>query len=180
MEAHKQKLKALEKMGADYLNDADKKRRERIGLENERIAILTNPQTGAKVELQRVLAALDANAKELRDIDAAVTATSEEKKKETQNRITKLENDKAQQDAERENETIQENINRLWAADLKRRAEVRAISHKLAARFWEISPLMRYGKPFTRKMERLAENQAAAENIDNILRDIIAQEKEGK
>ncbi len=122
MEAHKQKLKALEKMGADYLNDADKKRRERIGLENERIAILTNPQTGAKVELQRVLAALDANAKELRDIDAAVTATSEEKK-ETQNRITKLENDKAQQDAERENETIQEKINALWAADLKRRAE---------------------------------------------------------
>jgi len=179
METLGQKLKRLESMARDYTADKERIQAERVVLEKQQAGILTNPQAGAKVELLRVLAALDVNAKELRDIAAALHGTVEEIK-ETQNRITRLENEKAQQDAERENETIQENINRLWAADLKRRAEVRAISHKLAARFWEISPLMRYGKPFTRKMERLAENQAAAENIDNILRDIIAQEKEGK
>jgi len=134
---------------------------------------------GAKIELQKLLAALDENTKELNNIAASLHAISEEMK-ETQNSITKLENEKAQQDAERENETIQEKINALWAADLERRAEVRAVAHKLAARFWEISPLLRYGKPFTRKMERLNENQAAAQNIDNILWDIIGKEKEGK
>ncbi len=151
MEAHKQKVKALEKMAADYLNDADKKKRERIALENARIAILTNPQTGAKVELQRVLAALDVNAKELRDIDAAVHATSEEMR-ETQNRITKLETDKAQKDAERENETIQEKINTLWANELKRRAEARAVAHKLTSRFWELARSCDTGNPSRGKL----------------------------
>jgi len=179
MEAHKQKLKALETMAADYTRDKERGQMNRAGLEKKRAEILANPQAGAKVELQRVLAALDVNAKDLNDIAATLHATSEEMK-ETQNRITKLENDKAQQDAERENETIQEKTNALWAADLKRRAEVRAVAHKLMSRFWEISPLMRYGRPFTKKMERLTENQAAAENIDNILWDIIGKTKEEK
>ncbi len=179
MEAHKNKLKALETMAADYTADREKKQAERAGLEKRRVGILANPQAGAKVELQRVLSALDGSTKDLNDIAATLHATSEEIR-ETQNRITKLENDKAQQDAERENETIQEKINALWAADLKRRAEVRTVAHKLTARFWEISPLLRYGKPFTRKMERLNENQAAAENIDNILWDIIGKTQEEK
>ena len=174
MEAHKQKLNALEKMAGDYTADKEKKHAERMSLEKRQGEILANPQAGAKVELHRVLAALADNAKELNDIAATLHATSEEIK-ETQNRITQLENDKAQQDAERENETIQEKINALWAADLNRRGEVRAVAHKLMSRFQEISPLLRYGKPFTRKMERLAENQAAAQNIDNILSDIIGK-----
>jgi len=179
MEAHKQKLKALEKMAADYTADRDKKHAERAGLEKRRVGILANPQEGAKVELQRVLSALDVNAKDLNDIAATLHATSEEMR-ETQNRISKLENDKAQKDAERENEVLQEKLNALWAADLKRRAEVRAVAHKFTSRFWEITPLLRYGKPFTRKMERLNENQAAAENIDNILWDIIGKTREEK
>ena len=179
MEAHKQKLNALEKMAADYTADKEKKHAERMSLEKKRAEILANPQAGATVELRRIVASLDLNTKDLNDIAATLHATSEEMR-ETQNRITKLENEKAQQDAERENQTIQENINRLWTEEIERRAEVRAISHKLAARFWEISPLLRYGKPFTRKIERLNENQVAAENIDNILWDIIGKEKEGK
>ncbi len=179
MEAQKHKLKTLEKMAADYTADREKKQAERAGLEKKRVGILANPQEGAKVELQRVLAALDGNAKDLNDIAATLHATSEEMR-ETQNRITRLETDKAQKDAERENETIQEKIDTLWTDDLKRRAEARAVAHKLMARFWEISPLLRYGKPFTRKMERLNENQAAAENIDNILWDIIGKTGEEK
>ncbi len=179
MEAHKQKLKALEKMAADYTADREKKQAERMSLEKKRAEILANPQAGAKIELQRVLAALDGNAKDLNDIAATLHATSEEMR-ETQNRISKLENDKAQQDAERENQTIQEKINALCAADLERRAEVRTVAHKLTSRFWEISPLLRYGKPFTRKIERLTENQVAAENIDNILWDIIGKTGEEK
>jgi len=179
MEAHKQKLKALEKMAADYTADKEGFHQQRVGLETKRAEILANPQAGAKVELQRVLAALDVNAKEINELAATLHATSEEMR-ETQKIISQLENDKAQKDAERENLTLQEKINALWAADLKRRAEVRAVAHKLMARFWEISPLMRYGKPFTRKMERLNENQAAAENIDNILWDIIGKTKEEK
>ncbi len=179
MEAHKQKLKALENMAAGYTADKEKKHDERAVLEKRRVGILANPQAGAKLDLQRVLSALDGNTKDLNDIAATLHATSEEMK-ETRNTISNLENEKAQQDAERENETIQEKINALWAADLKRRAEVRAVAHKLTARFWEISPLLRYGKPFTRKIERLAENQAAAQNIDNILWAIIGKEKEEK
>jgi hypothetical protein len=179
MEAHKQKLKALEKMAADYTADREKKQTEHAGLEKQRVGILANPQAGAKVELQRVLAALDVNAKEINELAATLHATSEEMR-ETQKIISQLENDKAQKDAERENLTLQEKINALWAADLKRRAEVRVVAHKLTSRFWEISPLLRYGKPFTRKIERLAENLAAAENIDNILWDIIGKETEEK
>jgi len=179
MEAHRNKLRQHQKMAADYTGDRDKTHAERMSLEKKRAEILANPQAGAKIELQRVLSALDGNAKDLNDIAATLDATSEEMK-ETRNIITKLENEKAQKDAERENEAIQEKINTLWAADLRRRAEVRAVAHKLAARFWEISPLLRYGKPFTRKMERLAENLAAAENIDNILWDIIGKRGEEK
>jgi len=179
VEAHKQKLNALEKMAADYTRDKERGQMQRAGLEKKRAEILSNPQAGAKVELQRVLAALDENTKELNNISTSLHAISEEMK-ETQNSIVKLENDKAQQDAERENETIQEKINALWAADLNRRGEVRAVAHKLMSRFQEISPLLRYGKPFTRKMERLTENQAAAQNIDNILWDIIREGKEEK
>jgi len=179
MEAYKQKLKTLEKMVADYTTDKEKRQTERASLEKKRVGILSNPQEGAKIELQKLLAALDENTKELNNISASLHAISEEMK-ETQNRITKLENEKAQQDAERENGKIQEKINALWANDLERRAEVRAVAHKLTSRFWEISPLLRYGKPFTRKMERLTENQAAAENIDNILWDIIGKTREEK
>ncbi len=179
MEAHKQKLNALETMAADYTADREKKQAERAGLEKRRVGILANPQEGAKVELQRVLSALDGNTNYLNDIAATLHATSEEIR-ETQNRITKLENDKAQQDAERENETIQEKINALWAADLKRRAEVRTVAHKLTARFWEISPLLRYARPFTRKMERLAANETESLKVDKALWYIIGKTGEEK
>ncbi len=179
MEAHRNKLRQLQKMAADYTGDRDKTHAERMSLEKKRAEILANPQAGAKIELQRVLSALDGNAKDLNDIAATLDATSEEMK-ETRNIISKLENEKAQKDAERENETIQEKINALWAADLKRRAEVRTVAHKLMARFSEISPLLRYGRPFTRKIERLTENLAAAETVDNILWDIIGKTGEEK